>query len=179
MAATCAGCLQPIPKSGPDARFVISGTEVFHRRCAGLIANSLLTRTRETAARLAAAQHALPHTQAQVERLEARLRDAEAVTQRWLDERNVMHQQKHQAEEQLDQMRNHREFWRTQAGELSSAHARTVEEHRATLRELEAARAEIASLRAAQVTAPESSQRDPQTDDAAVRFGLLELDPLK
>lgn len=83
MAATCAACLTAIPSGD---KFVLSGTEVFHRRCAPNIARSVGTRAKLEIVRLKteALRERQEAAQARIDaqNAENRLREVEANERR-------------------------------------------------------------------------------------------------
>lgn len=178
MAAFCAGCLHEITKSGPDSRFVLAGTEVFHKRCAALISQSVLTRTRVALDTLRQRQASAAAAEAKVSRLERELADARRDAQRWLDDRNRLHHDLMATQADLDRRSEAARVASRSFDVVAAARDAAIREADQARRDLVAARGEIATLRA-QLRPEEPPVNEDHVDDAVLRFRLLELDPLE
>lgn len=168
--AACAGCLNLLWKGEP---FVIYGTEVFHKRCARLIRTSVGNQQKLSIADLEVAVEQLRRS------VEDQERRSTEVSQRAVAEGIRLRRE-------LDEtIRREGEHLRELRG-AKRDNARLESE-------VSQLRSELAITQAigptnqprtntAQVATPTPPQPLPESDpvdDAAVRFGLLELDPLK
>jgi len=151
--STCAICMLPIVK---PQKILITGTEAVHRACAAV--GGLTVRQRQSEVTLKAV--------ALAERLQRELAIAEqqaaSASKECLEAIGVM-SKRHTAE--MDTARAQRRELERQLQDADN-------ERRRLGVELDAARAELAKR-----NAPEPKV-EPTGDDAEVRFGLLELDPL-
>ena len=166
--------MQPIPKTGPDARFVLSGTEVFHKRCVALISNSLRVRMHADLMVLRIqVQNAVPDRQ-ETQRLRMQVEDLERQLKQRVDEYNRRHgemtAQKQRADVLQRQLQTAADDMRGLASQGEYRDRRTAEIER----ELAEARREIERLRAVQTI--DKAVSDTGLDDAAQRFAMLELD---
>lgn len=177
MSARCAGCMLPIVKGEP---FLLADTEVFHRACVlnGRVATSLSTQLRLENAKLRGQLAAEQGAAAEAAHLRTRIDDANRDARAVRGERDNFERNLNRALARL--------------GETAEALSETTETLNVATRLAEARRLEIDRLtrdklaleaRLAQVAQPDqtSERRDTKdpVDDAAVRFGLLELDPLE
>jgi hypothetical protein len=163
--ATCAICLQPIPNG---VKFVLSTTEVLHRTCALAGGETVLAKNRralaEQAVLLERALRAGERSVQNVAEVQRRLdvcQRAAAVSGQQHDEvareRDRLLRERDEAFQQRDRARD-----------------RLLRERDEAFQQRDRARAELGDARAA-VTAPARVVDEP-SDDAVVRFSLLELD---
>jgi len=158
LAATCAACLDAI---SPREKFVLSGTECFHARCA-------MTRGTAQSVRRRLELEIIDH-RAAIERLRADLtserstaRHERQVTARIAKERDELSAEVRDAARQREQLIDiHR-----------TAERRLTAEYERVLVERDQARREIAVLRDHPDSKPENTDRDA----TEIRFSLLELD---
>lgn len=170
MAAQCAACLEPIIKG---ERFVLSGTEVFHGRCA-IRKGTAASENARLRQRVIAAE-----AETRITREQLQFQDRELAAER----KRITELKGHHADADRDykRMRQERDTARSDA---------SFWKRRAELYEVERdqARRELAIERqypAQQTQAPAppppqpvatSDQAKDDLDDAAKRFSLLELD---
>lgn len=164
--ATCAACDAPIDRGD---KFVISGTEVFHRRkaCVNRIANSRLTRARMEIEK---------HRNARV-KAEDEVRRAVEIAENMVDvgRRSV------ESVETMEEVVKSERAARRAADESATLRKETLdtmrEQHARVSHELAVARAQVRELQAAAETASRPSQTaDTTTDDMALRFSLMEFE---
>lgn len=162
---SCAACLRQIV---PGAKFALAGTEVFHRECAPNIANSIGTRQKLEIVQLRqqlASEHMDAARRLDEQARQFNIRNNPKV---WQDRIASEEQQRLAAERTANRYKRERDEAKRDAESVR--------------RELEVLQA-IAGTRTAPTTPAEPvtgiEQDAPAEDDAAVRFGLLELDPLE
>jgi predicted RNase H-like nuclease (RuvC/YqgF family) len=165
--AICAACEQPITKG---QKFVLAGTEVFHRtkECVARIASSKLTRLRQEATRLA---HRCHHYEAQEHRLadalEGARRKVDAIETRVAGDVEIM---KRRVGE-LERIRLERDLLREQM----AAKEQLLAQLKAANDRLQAAVVQAQAQQASPASDVVRDGRDGR-DDAEVRFSLLEID---
>lgn len=167
--ATCAACEAPI---GKGDKFVLSGSEVFHRRCSSQIERSRLTRAYQEASTQTHRAHRLED---RVRRLTSDLDEHRALVASYLEQ---IQRLKDRVEQ--ERKRGENEHHRAEAAnhELGAAYlTRTrlrqeVDQLQAEVTRLQAERVRVATE--AIVVVPAAKQ-DPR-DDAEIRFSLLDLD---
>ncbi len=163
----CAGCLEPIPKSGTDSKFVLSGTEVFHSRCAHLIGRSVLTRYRVRINELKSKLASTAADAAEVARLRTCYSDLERDYNRVYGEKQRLDQEVTNALNSNLRAAQSEGAWRAREATLTR-------ERDDAQRELAEAKAELARIRG---TPNEGSTKDANfLDDFSIRAGLLEID---
>ena len=173
--AICAGCLEPIPKSGTDSKFVLSGTEVFHSRCAGLIGRSVLTRYRvkinDLKGKLANGSIAA----AEAARLRTRVSDLERCIGDDAARYNKLYGEMRRLEREHGEMSARVNSYGTFASTADANLASAIRDRDEARRELAEAKAELARIRG--VPSAEGSTKDANfPDDLSIRAGLLEID---
>ncbi len=175
MAAQCAACLEPILKGD---RFVLSGTEVFHGRCA-IRRGTAASENQRLKQRVIAAE-----TEARLSREQLSFQDRELAAER----KRIAELKSLNADADRDykRMRQERDsawadvrYWRERA--------LTMEVERDQARRELAIERQYPAQQPAAVPAPAVAAAPPVStpdqakddlDDAAKRFSLLELDPL-
>lgn len=161
MARSCAACLSPIDQGD---KFVLSGTEVFHRRCAGNIDRSIGQRQKQEIIRLRAE---VARERADAAKFKIDAQEEKNTAERFID-------RLHQSEGAHSSTARQLEAERVQNRALSAARSQAQ-------RELDTARAEIqrlqiAALERATSAIPEPVKPKDTRDDTEIRFSLLELD---
>jgi hypothetical protein len=171
MAATCAACLTEISKGDP---FVLSGTEVFHRRCSRQIERSIGARQRMVIADLKAKvlEERRIGAEARIDAQSAESRVAEL-------ERDLVQAKRRAGEEQARSNRAELAETNLQRDLRVQRTAATLERNN-FLRELDQLRSEnqrLSSevLRRAKDDLPVPAQTDLR-DATEIRFSLLEID---
>ena len=166
--ATCAACEWPIERG---QKFVLSGTEVFHKRkeCLAGISRSLLVRTRMEVTKQT---HRAHHFEAQFKRALEAAEDLNDTTARAVEASEV-------AVQRLEAEKAARRA-AEESATLRKETLNTLQRDRASVvADLEVARRRIRELEAeelARESPPTTSDTADTTDDTATRFSLLELD---
>lgn len=146
--ATCAVCERPIAR---HAKFLLVETEVVHRECLGRGETRMARRAAEW-----------EQTQRESASLRRELRDA----------RKLLETARVEAEANRQAMVSVRSMARSDARNMQARHDA----------EIAALRLELAAAQSTQHTSvqsgPSAIPGSPPVDDAAVRFSLLDLDPL-
>ena len=167
--ATCAACLEPL---GGGEKFVLAGTEVFHRECAKDIASSIGHRQKQEIVRL---RGLLDRATADAEMATQRAQNFEGESRRALSDNRHLQLDLARSEtntrtlrHSVDRARDERDAAIEETRSLSVA----VERQR---REL-ALHAAMGPVPAPATATPDSKAATDTRDDTEIRFSLLEID---
>lgn len=161
MSARCAACEEPIDRG---EKFVLTGTEVFHRRCAAGIRRSVRTRLE---LRLIDLERDIATARAEIMELKRQTTDERDRTRDAVRTRLVIEDDLRVARAARDAALRDSAYWRERGESLATELARIRGE-------LETARA--AARPPPPVTTAETAPAKDDRDATEIRFSLLELD---
>lgn len=165
MAAVCAGCTRPI--TGRQ-KFVLSGSEVFHRECVHLIPESKYWKMKQEILRM---RTEIEEERARAARLRTEVNDLERDVANMRESRNRERENAARFQRETLRASNDLQTSNDRAGRMRS-------ERDAAVARAEAAEREVALHRAlGPVTQPtEPTPAKDDRDASEIRFSLLELD---
>ena len=175
--ATCAGCESPISRG---EKFVLAGTEVFHRLCAeaGAIENSVLTRTRKKIVQLT------KHVANAAANADRAIRNTEAAMESCRTYEKALRRTEELRDAATLESRNRQEGDRQLLVEARQRIMQLEQQLRESQRGGERATTSFMSARQSGATTTDSAAVLPPTevakddrDDSEIRFSLLEIDP--